>query len=198
MLEKKLSSRISDVLVMGGIIKDTDRDKCSYGIDIMFSSVMQLLLILIISVFIGNIVETLLFFLMFIPLRIYAGGYHADSRGRCFIILVCVYIIFCFLVEIESERLYAVMICVGLVFSMFMVLITAPVLHSRKHLTKNEINVFRKIAILICCSETIIVLVGMFTVGPNKYVLSCECGQIAVSLSMLLACIKKHLGGCKV
>lgn len=64
---------------MGGIIKDTDRDKCSYGIDIMFSSIMQLLLILIISVFIGNIVETLLFFLMFIPLRIYAGGYHADS-----------------------------------------------------------------------------------------------------------------------
>lgn len=190
-MEKKLSSRISDVLVMGGIIKDTDRDKCSYGIDIMFSSIMQLLLILIISVFIGNIVETLLFFLMFIPLRIYAGGYHADSRGRCFIILVCTYIIFSFFVEIESERLRAVIILAGMFFSMLMIIIAAPVLHNRKHLTKNEINVFRKIAILICCVETIIVLVGMTAVGNNIYVLACECGQLAVSVSMLLACIKK-------
>lgn len=197
-MEKKLSSRISDVLVMGGIIKDTDRDKCSYGIDIMFSSIIQLLLILIISAFIGNIVETLLFFIMFIPLRIYAGGYHADSRGRCFIILVCVYIIFSFLVEIESERLRAAIILAGMFFSMLMILIASPVLHTRKHLTNNEINVFRKIAILICCLETIIVLVGMFTVGPNIYVLACECGQLAVSVSMLLACIKKRLRRCKV
>ncbi len=190
---KSLSNNIAEILANGNIIKDVDKDKCSYGIDIMLSSLSEILCILIISIFMRNFLETLLFFVMFVPLRIYAGGYHANSRIRCFGILVGVYVIFSFFIHINNEILHTAIIYIGMVFSVCMVVMTSPVLHSRKHLTENEIHVFRKVAIAICCVETMVVLVLFFIFGYNRYVLSCECGQLAVSLSMAAACIKKFL-----
>lgn len=159
----------------------------------MLSSLSEILCILIISVFIRNFVETLLFFVMFAPLRIYAGGYHADSRIRCFGILVGVYVLFSFFIHINNEILHTATIYIGMAFSVCIVVIASPVLHSRKHLTENEIHTFRKIAIAICCIEAIIILALFLIFGYNRYVLSCECGQLAVSLSMAAACIKKFL-----
>ena len=192
---KGLSNKVSEILADGGIITDNEKEQCSYGIDIMISSITQLLCVFIISVFVGNPVETLLFFIMFIPLRIYAGGYHADSRWRCFAILIGVYIVFSGIVKINNENLYPVIILGGLIFTMLMVFMAAPVRHKHKSLTQNETCIFRKIAITICSIETAIILLGIVITGQNTYVLSCECGQLAVSLSMLAACLKKCLKG---
>lgn len=190
---KKLSNNIAEILSNGNVIKDTDKDKCSYGIDIMLSSLSEISCILLISIFMRNFAETLLFFIMFAPLRIYAGGYHADSRIRCFAILVGVYALFSLFIRFENEMLHTATIYGGMIFTVIMVLIAAPVLHSRKHLTENEIHVFRRFAIIICFAEIAVIAVLLLIFGHNRYVLSCECGQLAVSLSMTAACIKKFL-----
>lgn len=192
-LIKKLSNNIAEILSNGNVIKDTDKDKCSYGIDIMLSSSSEILCILIISIFMRNFIETLLFFIMFAPLRIYAGGYHADSRIRCFAILVGVYAVFSLFIHFENEMLHTAAIYGGMIFTAIMVLIAAPVLHSRKHLTENEIHAFRRFAIIIFFIETTVIAILLLIFGYNRYVLSCECGQLAVSLSMTAACIKKIL-----
>lgn len=194
---KKLSNSISKILADGGVINKDDEAKCSYGIDIMISSVVQISIVLVASIFIRNFIQTLLFFLMFIPLRIYAGGYHADSRGRCFAILIGVYMFFCIFLQIGNAKIYTITIWGGMVFTLITVLLAAPVLHSRKHLTENEICAFRKIAILVCSAEIILIVIGSMITGQNMYISSCVCGQLAVSLSMVAACIKKRLGGVK-
>lgn len=190
---KKLSDNIAEVLANGNVIQHKDKSKCSYGIDIMFSSVSEILCIIVLSTFVRNFFETLLFFVMFVPLRIYAGGYHADTRLSCFAILVGVYIIFSVFTYIGSENLYPAIIYGGMIFTLLMVLTAAPVMHSRKHLTKNEIQVFRRFAIIICCIEIALILITLPIFGCSKYLLSCVFGQLAVSLSMTAACIKKYL-----
>ena len=192
---KNISDRVAKLLVDGHIIKETDKDKCSYGIDIMLASLSQILCILVISVFAKNFLETLLFFLAFVPLRIYAGGYHAETRLRCFMVLAGVYLAFSIFIKYDNVLLYTLILYGGMAFSLIMVLAAAPVLHSRKHLTKNEICVFRRIAIMICCLEIIIILLFSIIVGQNVFTVSCASGQLAVSLSMTAACIKNHLRG---
>lgn len=193
---KRLSENVSEILADGGIINKAEKSKCSYGIDIMISSIFQIAIVLIFSVFMRNFLHTLLFFAMFIPLRIYAGGYHADSRVRCFAILIGVYMIFCIFLKISNANLYTIITWGGIVFTLIMVWTTALVLHSRKHLTENEIHTFRKIAILICSAEAILIVVGSLISGQNIYILSCVCGQLAVSLSMAAACIKNKVRRC--
>ncbi len=192
---QRLAQSIADILFEGNVIKEDDRDSCRYGLEVMLSSISEILCILIISIFVRNFVTTLVFFIAFIPLRIYAGGYHADTRIRCFAILVAVYAIFTACLHFVPEQVYMYIILGGTSFTMLMTLLLSPVLHSRKHLNQNEIKAFRKIAIGIGVSETIIVLIGIFTTGSNVYILSFVFGQLAVSISMVAACIKKHMKG---
>ena len=74
-----ISGMITDTLWNQGIIQEEDVNKCRYGLDIFISSVLEIVSILIIAAVIGNFFQTLLFFAAFIPLRVYAGGYHAAN-----------------------------------------------------------------------------------------------------------------------
>ena len=83
---KNISSEIADMLWNQGIIQEDDVNTCKYGIDLFISSFLEILSILAIAIAFGNFIETTLLFVFFIPLRIYAGGYHADTKLKCYLI----------------------------------------------------------------------------------------------------------------
>lgn len=89
-----ISGIISHTLWEQGIIQEEDIDKCQYGLDIFISSVLEVASILIIAAVVGNFFDTLIFFAAFIPLRVYAGGYHANTKLRCYLVSLSVYGIF--------------------------------------------------------------------------------------------------------
>lgn len=53
---KNISENIADILWSQGIIQKEDIDKCKYGIDIFFSSFLEIFSILLIAAFIGNFI----------------------------------------------------------------------------------------------------------------------------------------------
>lgn len=77
---RNIANNIAALLNANGIIQEDDMDTCRYGLEIFISSLLELTSILFISIFMDNFLETLLFFAAFIPLRVYAGGYHADTQ----------------------------------------------------------------------------------------------------------------------
>ena len=85
---KKISQNLSKALVQNNIRASDLEKQCQYGLELMLSSIIEILFIIALSPFFGNFVQTLIFFIGFIPLRIYSGGYHADTQLRCFAILV--------------------------------------------------------------------------------------------------------------
>ena len=104
-----------------------------------------------------------------------------------------VYAIFSVLIALCGEDIYRKIMFPGLLFTMIMVIGLSPVLHSRKHLTQKEILVFRRFAITICAAEIAVIVIAFCIFGCNVYVFSLVCGQLAVSLSMGAACIKKYI-----
>ena len=81
-----LSKKCAEILVRHGKISDAQINLYKYGFELLFSTAITLGFILLLSVFGGYVSQIIIFLLYFITIRIAAGGYHAKSYGRCFVL----------------------------------------------------------------------------------------------------------------
>ena len=190
---KNISDSIADMLWSQEIIQEDDIDMCKYGISIFFSSFFEIFSILLIAAFIGNFVETLLLFGTFIPLRIYAGGYHADTKIKCYLISLVMYGIFYIMTNCIPCNMFQTINVFCTVLSTIIVLIKAPMIHFNKKVNNIERKYYRKFSIGICLIETVIILLLNAVFPKSEMVLSITVGQTSVAVSMLAAVIKNTL-----
>lgn len=84
------STKILSFLSKNLYIDDDMFEVYKYGIEITISSLLNIFLILIFGLLVGDIVSAIIFLLCIIPLRSYCGGYHASTYLRCnLIFLLC-------------------------------------------------------------------------------------------------------------
>lgn len=188
---RNIAGNIAALLNANGIIQEDDMDTCRYGLEIFISSLLELTSILFISIFMDNFLETLLFFAAFIPLRVYAGGYHADTQIKCYMVSLGVYGLFTTLMRIVPTSWYTIIIYISIAMSLIIVLMLAPVRHTNKTLTPQETKIYREISVLICTIEAIIALFGSIMFEENTWITAFTLGLSAETLSMIAAVIKK-------
>ena len=194
-MKNSISVYISELLVEQSIIKKEDADTCRYGIEFFIVSVLEILSILILALFLGNFSETFVYFIAFIPLRLYAGGYHADSKLSCYIILVAVYGAFTALLKVIPASYYIYIGLFSIILTSIMILKFAPIVSSKKSINEAETAFYRKVCIWIMLMESAIIIIGILNILENKYIFSFSLGQLAVSLSMIAAFVKTKLTG---
>ena len=76
---------------MGVVQEEEDIEVYAYGVELLISTVASLVAVLIIGACFGQFYTALAFLIAFIPIRTYAGGYHAATHLRCFMTLLVVY-----------------------------------------------------------------------------------------------------------
>ena len=184
---------ITDTLYENNIISDEEVPLLKYGIEVFVLSVAEVLSIIVVSAFAGNFAETLLYFVAFIPLRIFVGGYHADTRLRCYLVLLGVYMIFSAMIKFVPPTDYAIIMAVCLVYSGAMVLLFSPLKSHTKNRSESEKKRYRKVSIIIFTAQIIVISLLWIKFGANRYILSFILGQLSVALSMLAAMIKNLL-----
>lgn len=187
-----VSEKISNVLWEQGILKKDDKNICSYGLDILISSVAEVTAILIISLLVNNFRETAVFFAAFIPLRIFAGGYHAKTRMRCFFVSLAVYAVFSVVVRTIPAGKYSLLSIISAPISLAIVLAFAPVVHKNKSASENERKIYRDKSIRICLVESAVIFLAVYIFKSSCFAVSAALGQLAVTLSMLAAVIKNR------
>ena len=187
---RNVSGAIAEILYSHDIIQKEDIDICRYGLDVFISSVFEIASILIIAIFAGNFFETVLFFTVFIPLRIYAGGYHADTKLKCYLVSLVVYGIFTIIINRLPQELYSTVSLIMTIFSLIMVAVAAPVIHKNKTANKTERKHYRKFSICICAFETAMILLLTSVFPKNPYIVSLAIGQVSVAFSMIAAIVK--------
>jgi len=190
---KSISGTMANALWNQGVIQEEDIDTCRYGLDMFILSALEIASILIIAAFVGNFFETIFLFAAFIPLRIYAGGYHADTKLKCYLISLGVYGIFTVIMNILPQELYLVLNLIVAAFSLIIVLIAAPVIHKDKAVNDIERKYYRKFSIWICSIETIIILLLAGIFPQNQYIISLAIGQAAVTVSIIVAIVKEKI-----
>ena len=87
----RISSGIAKKMVAVGIVSQESIDTYVYGIELLVSFLISAGIILTIGLIAGKIFETLIFLLVFIVLRSFTGGFHANTFIKCTIITLSTY-----------------------------------------------------------------------------------------------------------
>lgn len=82
---EKISNAVVKYMLKHGAISEAEENKeyYQYGVEITISSVINIVIILCIGLIFRSFTESLLFLLLFVPIRQYTGGYHANTYFKC-------------------------------------------------------------------------------------------------------------------
>ncbi len=124
---------------------------CQYGLQITMANMINLLIVLTIGFLFSALPEVTVFYVVFVSIRIFSGGYHANSYGKCFTLfaITC----FLYLLMVQEILLYGgnqlLLFFAAIVFLGGMILKKAPIAHANRPLSGEERVRFRKNSILL-------------------------------------------------
>ena len=167
-----LAIKFVNRLISSSIIKKEDAEIYIYG----FKEIVFVALNLITTIFIGlifnKIFEVILFMITYIPIRVYAGGYHARTKLRCYIFSVLMLISVCYILKLYLLKSYLLIVTLAIISSSI-ILYLAPVEDKNKPLDEIEIEVYTKRTIR---NLIVVLIVLCITLIFNKINLSaCIC-----------------------
>lgn len=130
-----------------------------YGYILMYEVILNLLIALIIGTFFGNLNMIFFFLSMYIPLRSFCGGWHANKVWKCTFISNMILLIELLGIEHVGnyfstiDLLTVFFVCVCIIF------IVAPVETATKRISYKEKKVYKKKIYLIVVLQVILMLV---------------------------------------
>lgn len=165
----RLAGKIGNNLVHSNVIKEEDAEIYIYGINQILVSVLNVSSALIIGLILGVLPEIAVFMAAYIPLRSFAGGYHAKNPLRCYIFSVIMLIVVSigmnYLLYMEDWVYYVV-----LATSVSVMFILAPVEDRNKPLDETEHKVYKRRTTLIAVIELIIALLLKLLISDSLFV----------------------------
>lgn len=150
----KLSNKLVDILIGNKTIDPNERELYYYGLNQGLTIILNIITALLIGVILNCFIEIILFMSAYIPLRSYAGGFHANTHLKCYLsstILLC----FIFLLpKVYSFSIFALDIIT--IVSVCFIIALAPVEDKNKPLDKIEKRLYRTTTLVILIIEIII------------------------------------------
>lgn len=125
-----------NALIKIGVIEPSEEAVYRFGINQLFLFVVNLATSLVIGFLCGMLWQSLLFSAAYIPLRRYAGGFHAKTPGRCYF-LSCLLIV-CVLMLLKYVAFSVTAVLVLIVAASAVVFIKSPVASANKPLLDQE------------------------------------------------------------
>lgn len=79
----KTSSGIVRILLKNKIIEAEDNEVYQYGFEMILSTIVMFLIVLVFGLLLGEMISSFAFFILFALIRSSSGGYHADTYFKC-------------------------------------------------------------------------------------------------------------------
>lgn len=187
---KVLVDKIIENFIYEGIVPNEDREIYSYGLYQGGIMIINILTYIIISVYFKMVWENLVFLLTYIPLRSYAGGYHARTQIRCYFLSVLMVILV--LLAIKNITWTSTIIMGLIILGGSSIFFLAPVEDSNKPLSDSQLVVFKKVARIILSIELFISLILLW-LGYIRLVLPIALAVVTVGIMVVLGWIRNKL-----
>lgn len=195
-LLQNIAEDITFVLLKNKIIDMKDRDIYIYGFQIILSTLIVTSTLLGLGLLLDKMIITLGFMIVFILLRTYTGGYHADKFRSCFIISITIYLSELLLSGVVPDNFKRSIGMICIFIATLIIYRLSPVEHKNNPLSLKEKNKYRKISRLLTLLITTISLLGFFvSEALIDFWFIVSLTVIAVAILILIQLIK---GGVKV
>lgn len=158
---KRIVNHIVDYQTSLGRMKQEESSVYQYGYTLLFEKLINIAIVILICIITNKWLEIWSFLLVVIPLRSFAGGWHANKFWQCAIISNFIVVLMLLLIDkvlIKSEIIYIVFEIIVL----FTILLIIPTQNSNKPLTLAELKKYKKITFFIwiieCCFMSIFMI----------------------------------------
>ena len=174
--------KIASKLVESETIPEEDKELYEYGLRQVASTFATAATTLVIGFILGMVLASALFMASYIPLRSYAGGYHARTPLRCYIFSLVLTVGVLLGIRYFPHDLA---LTAGLVLAAgAIILVFAPFADENKPLDEIEKKVFRKRMRIVLFAE--IVLISAFWALGWTWVAVCIAVSVAVAGLMVI------------
>ena len=179
-----ISEKITNRLIRDNVIDDCNREIYLFGVEQFLTTVLNIITTLVIGIVLGELWQSLLFVLLFMALRTYAGGYHASTPIGCYLLTSSIITIALSVLKYIKINIF---VCIGLlIISGVVILILSPVESKNKPLDNIEFIIYRKKAIAIWGIQ--VICAALCTVMGYWDILTCiTLAHMILALSQLFA-----------
>ncbi len=155
----RLSKIIADFFLQRNYIPEEEFEIYVYGYEAIILSIMDFAIVMITGIVFDKLFTMLIFFTMFITVRLYSGGYHANTALKCKSIFFSLCIIMIIISDIELPYVLSAFIMILYCVTSFFI---APVENYNKPLTDVEKKKYRKISIAMSLFWSIVAITSCF------------------------------------
>ncbi|MBE5982355.1 MAG: hypothetical protein E7248_03495 [Paenibacillaceae bacterium] len=149
---RKFANRVGKRWVRNGIISDEYYTCYVYGIELIISELISISNILLLGFVTGTHSNAVVFLVVFILVRQYTGGFHADNYLKCNICFSLCYMINMMIVACIDFNVYIMAVIVS-IMGIGTILILGPVTHKNKMIneTLRKANKVRSLILYVGC-----------------------------------------------
>lgn len=136
---RELSKKITDFFVQKNVIQEDEYAVYQYGVEILFENISVCVFLLMCGMVLHKVCDTILFLGIFVGVRRYSGGYHANTRTQCHLITLTAWGLYIFstvmyrqfcLIGRNAGIVLSMLVCLALFF-------LAPVENAKKPLLES-------------------------------------------------------------
>ena len=157
-----LSKKVVKKLIDSGNITSSERELYEYGIFILMSNILYIVITAILGLVFGLFYQSLLFFIVFMVIRQYAGGYHASTELRCEIFTTLCILASIIIMRLISGNLSFVVVLGLTAFLSILIFVFAPIDTDEKTLDEVELKIFCKRTKLILIIIVAVIIVSFY------------------------------------
>lgn len=183
-----VSRKILDWMIRNDAMKSQESEIYLFGIHQGIMSAINIITTIIIAAIMHMLLEGVVFILAYMPLRSYAGGYHARTERTCYIlsaVLSFTLLSVCKVIDMNWLLLFF------LILSFLIIWFISPVEDSNKPLENIEIIVYSKKCKKIIILE-MMVLIACYLLQFDRIVRMICVAHIALSIIIILGVIRNH------
>ncbi|MEE7582276.1 MAG: accessory gene regulator B family protein [Oscillospiraceae bacterium] len=176
-----ISTKITDILIKHDCISKENSELYSYGFRQLFMMLLNISITLLLGIIFNKVLQSILFSIIYIPIRSFAGGYHAKTPLRCTTFSTLMIFLVLLILKFIVLPIYVVvllwLISIGTIISL------SPVESRNKPLDTIEKSVYKKRTIFLLMLDSVIIIVFMMFSLNQLY--TCVVLSL-VSLSVML------------
>ena len=194
MLER-LSEKFARKLINTGIISETDADLYVYGFFQLAMMILNIVTTLFLGILFQLLIPCILLNLSYIPLRMNAGGHHAESPMKCYVNSTVIIAVLLSVIKWIPFNIH--ISCILLVIAGIVTWKLAPVETENNPLDEMEKTVYRRRTRIALIIETVVFFIAIFFM-KSWVSETIALGVFTECLMLLVGAVKNHYSNHKV
>lgn len=153
----RVSEKITENIVKSGTVVSDEKELYLFGVQQGLTILLNIGTTVAVSLLLGVFWQIILFTVAYMALRSFAGGYHASTPQRCYVLSTLITIIVSLLIKYVFLHIF---ICIGLlIFAGTIIIVFSPIGNENKSLDDLEKTVYKRKAVIICIIEILTAVV---------------------------------------